>query len=71
MSAKEFVKSGIAAIETEQDTGIIYYIGQEISKTNVSVEEYRKIIEKITREDIIEIANSIQINTIYFLKNEI
>lgn len=69
-SAKEFVKSGIAAIETEQDTGIIYYIGQEISKTNVSVDEYRKIMEEITREDIIEIANSIQINTIYFLKNE-
>ena len=69
-SAKEFVKSGIAAIETEQDTGIIYYIGQEISKTNVSVDEYRKIMEEITREDIIEIANNIQINTIYFLKNE-
>ncbi len=69
-SSKEFVKSGIAAIETEQDTGIIYYIGQEISKTNVSVDEYRKIMEEITREDIIEIANSIQINTIYFLKNE-
>lgn len=69
-SAKEFVKSGIAAIETEQDTGIIYYIGQEISKTNVSVDEYRKIMEEITREDIIEIANSIEINTIYFLKNE-
>ena len=69
-SAKEFVKSGIAAIETEQDTGIIYYIGQEISKTNVSVDEYRKIMEEITCEDIIEIANNIQINTIYFLKNE-
>lgn len=69
-SAKEFVKSGIAAIETEQDTGIIYYIGQEISKTNVSVDEYCKIMEEITREDIIEIANSIEINTIYFLKNE-
>lgn len=69
-AAKEFVKAGIAAIETEQDTGIIYYIGQEISKTNTSIEEYRKNMEEITREDIIEIANSIEINTIYFLKNE-
>jgi len=69
IAAKEYVKAGIAAIETEQDTGIVYYIGQEISKTDVSIEEYAKIIESITREDIIEIANNIQINTIYFLKN--
>ncbi len=69
-SAKEYIKSGIVAIETEQDTGIIYYIGQEISKTNVTIEEYAKIIESITREDIIEIANSINIHTIYFLRDE-
>jgi len=68
-SAKEYVKAGITAIETEQDTGIIYYIGQEISKTNVTIEEYTKNIEEITREDIIEIANNVSINTIYFLKN--
>ena len=71
MAAKEYVKAGISAIETEQDTGIIYYIGQEISKTNVTPEEYEKIIDSITREDIIEIANNIEINTIYFLKNEL
>lgn len=69
-AAKEYVKSGIVAIETEQDTGIIYYIGQEISKTNTTIEQYAKNIEAITREDIIEIANSIQINTIYFLRDE-
>lgn len=69
MSAKEYVKAGIVAIETEQDTGIVYYIGQEISKTNTGLEEYIKNIEEITREDIIEIANSVDINTIYFLKN--
>lgn len=68
-SAKEYVKSGIVAIETEQDTGIVYYIGQEISKTNTTTEEYTKNIEEITREDIMEIAKSVNINTIYFLKN--
>ena len=68
-AAKEYVKAGIVAIETEQDTGIVYYIGQEISKTNTTIEEYLKIIESITREDLIEIANSIEINTIYFLRN--
>ena len=70
MAAKEYVKAGISAIETEQDTGIVYYIGQEISKTNTTPEEYEKIIDSITREDIIEIANNVEINTIYFLKDE-
>ena len=69
-SAKEYVKSGVTAIETEQDTGIVYYIGQEISKSNTSIEEYLKNIEEITREDIVEIAQNVQINTIYFLKDE-
>ena len=69
-AAKEYVKAGIVAIESEQDTGIIYYIGQEISKTNTTIEEYQKNIEEITKEDIIEIANTININTIYFLKNQ-
>lgn len=68
-SAKEYVKAGVIAIETEQDTGIVYYIGQEISKTNITIEEYIKNVEEITRDDIIEIANNIEINTIYFLKN--
>lgn len=63
-------KHGIKAIETEQDTGIVYYIGQEISKTNTTIEEYLKNIEEITKQDIIEIANGVEINTIYFLKNE-
>lgn len=68
-SAKEYVKAGISAIETEQDTGIVYYIGQEISKTNTTIEEYTKNVEEITREDIVEIANNVEINTIYFLRN--
>lgn len=63
-------KRGIKAIETEQDTGIVYYIGQEISKTKTSLEEYLKNIEEVTKQDIVEIANGVEINTIYFLKNE-
>ena len=68
-SAKEYVKAGVVAIETEQDTGIVYYIGQEISKTNTTIEEYLKNIESVTREDIIEVANHVNLNTVYFLRN--
>lgn len=66
-NAKTFLIAGIKNVEEEQDTEIIYYIGQEISKTNLSLEEYMDNINKVTKEDIIEFAKSIDINTIYFL----
>ena len=35
----------------------------------ITLEEYIKIIEKISRKDILKIAKSVYINTIYFLKD--
>lgn len=68
-NSKIYLISSIQNIEEEQDTEVIYYIGQEISKTNMSVEEYIEKIQNVTKEQIIELANSIRINTIYFLRN--
>lgn len=68
-NSKKGVIAAIKTIEDEQDTGITYYFGQELSGTNVSEEEYIKKIENITKEDIINIANKVQINTIYFLRD--
>ena len=66
-NSKKYLISGIKNVEEEQDTEIVYYIGQEISKTNLSLEEYINNINKVTKEQIVEFANSININTIYFL----
>ncbi len=66
-NAKTFLISGIRNVEEEQDTEIVYYIGQEISKTNLSLQEYMDNINKVTKEQIVEFANSIDIDTIYFL----
>lgn len=66
-NAKTFLIAGLKNVEEEQDTEIIYYIGQEISKTNLSVQEYMDNINKVSKDEIIEFANSISINTIYFL----
>lgn len=68
-NAKTYLISGIKTVEEEQDTEVVFYIGQEISKTNISLEEYIKRIEKVSKEDILTLANSISINTIYFLRN--
>ena len=68
-NAKRYLVAGIKNIEMEQDTGIVYYMGQEISKQNVSPEEYIKKVEEVTKEQIVELANELQINTIYFLRD--
>ena len=68
-NAKKYLISGIKSVSEEQDTEVVYYIGQEISKTNVDLNTYLKNIEKVTKQEIIDFANQIQINTIYFLRD--
>lgn len=67
--AKRYLESGIKIIENEQDTELVYYFGQEISKTDVTPKEYIEKIHNVTKEQIVEFAKNIQINTIYFLRN--
>ena len=68
-NAKKGIIATINSIDDEQDTGITYYFGQELSENDISIEEYIKRIEKVTKGDIINIANNVAINTIYFLKD--
>ena len=68
-NAKKGMISAIKTIDDEQDTGITYYFGQELSQSDVSVEEYKKRIEQVSKDDIMSIANNVAVHTIYFLKN--
>ena len=69
-NAKRHLISGIKAIEIEQDVGIVYYMGQELAKSNVDIDEYIKEVEKVTMQDVQNLAQDVEIHTIYFLKNE-
>lgn len=66
---KKSIISGINLIDDEQDSGIIYFYGQEITGSKVELEEYKERIKNVTKEQIINIAKKIKINTIYFLRN--
>ena len=68
-NAKQYIISAINSVEEEQDTEISYYLGQELARTKCTLEEYKKEIEKVTKEQIQDIAQRIQVNTIYFLRN--
>ena len=69
INAKKYMVSGITSVQDEQDSEITYYIGQELSDKFTTFEEYAKKIEQVTMQDVKEVANSININTIYFLRN--
>ena len=54
---------------TEQDTEITYFFSQELSTNKLGIEEYMDRISQINKQNVIDIANKVSINTIYFLKN--
>ena len=66
---KKSIISGINLIDDEQDSGIVYYYGQEITNSNVSLEDYKKRVKNVTKDQILNIAKKVKINTIYFLRN--
>ena len=68
-NAKTYMEAGIKSVQDEQDSEIAYYIGQELAGQTTTFEEYTNKVRKVTREDIQKVANSIRINTIYFLRN--
>lgn len=68
-NAKKNIVSTIKNIKDEQDTEIVYFFGQELTDKKISLDEYMEKIEKVSKDDIVKIANSVYINTIYFLKD--
>ncbi len=68
-SSKELILSSIEGITEEQDTEITYYYGQELADRFISIEEYANKIKNVSKEEIVNLAKTINVNTIYFLKD--
>ncbi len=68
-NAKNGIISSIKTIDDEQDTEITYFFGQELSGTKVNLEEYIGKIKNVNKEDVLNVAKQVSVNTIYFLKN--
>ena len=67
--AKKYMISGINSLQDEQDSEITYYIGQVLSGSLTTFPEYEERINLVTKEQVERVANAIDINTIYFLRN--
>ena len=67
--AKTGILANIKTIADEQDTELTYHFGQELSQNRTSIEEYEEKINNVSKDDIINIANKVSINTVYFLRD--
>lgn len=68
-NAKASIIAMIKSIPEEQDSEMMYYFGQEISEHKMEYAEYEENVQKVQKQEVIDIANSIKINTIYFLRD--
>ena len=68
-NAKKYIISAVKSVEEEQDTEITYYLGQELAEVQCTLKQYIENIQNVTKEQIQDIAQRTQINTIYFLRN--
>ena len=68
-NAKQGIIASLKTIDDEQDSQITYEFGQELSENKSDLEEYKNKISEVTKQDVINIANKVSINTVYFLKD--
>ncbi len=68
-AAKQLVISSLKLVPESQEDLVSYYFDQELFKENTKIDEYISNIEKVTKNQVIEVAKNVNIDTIYFLKN--
>lgn len=68
-NAKASIIAMIKSIPEEQDSEMMYYFGQEISDHKMEYSEYEENVNKVQKQEVVDIANMVKINTIYFLRD--
>ena len=68
--AKELIIASYKSMQDEQDSEISFYFGREIQKECNDINKEIKKISEVSKEDIVELAKQVRINTIFFLTRE-
>ena len=69
-SAKQLIMANLNLIPESQEDLIAYYFDQKLYDENLSLEDYIKNIEKVTKQDVIDLAKDVKLDTIYFLHGQ-
>lgn len=67
-NAKQGIIAAIKSIDDEQDTEIMYFFGQELSINKLDINKYMDRISKVNKKNVVDIANKVSVNIVYFLK---
>lgn len=66
--AKQLLSSSLDMLKESQENMITFEFDQKLFKENLTIDEYKSEVEKITIEDVIKVAQNIEIDTIYYLE---
>ena len=69
-SAKQLIIANLNLIPESQEDLIAYYFDQKLYDENLKLDEYIANIEKVTKEDVINLAKEVKLDTIYFLQGQ-
>lgn len=67
-SAKTLILASLKLIPESQEDIMAFDFDQDVFNENLTFEQYYKKIENITLNEIIDVANQVRINTIYYLE---
>ena len=67
-SAKTLILASLKLIPESQEDIMAFDFDQDVFNENLTFEQYYKKIENITANEIIDVANQVKINTIYYLE---
>ena len=68
--AKELIVASCKSMQDEQDSELSYYFNKELNEEKTTIEEYIKDVQAVSKEDVINVANNVKTDTIYFLTKE-
>lgn len=67
--AKVALCAALDGLKEEQVPEMFYYLGQDFSGENMGIDEYKEKIKAVSKENIVEFANSLKVKVIYLLRN--
>lgn len=68
--AKQLFVSSLKQVQESQQDLITFYFDKELFEENIKIEDYIKGIENVTKQQVIDVAQNVKIDTIYFLQKE-
>lgn len=69
-STVKALKTSMNAMKDNATSKSDYYLSQKIAGSDVDIDEFIKKVEAVTKEDVVEVAKKVKLDTVYFMTNK-